>query len=106
MGKNWDWSYRKGREKRLKLEVDARMRCLPFNPQNIPLHSYDGTMQSHFNKGWLSVCAVDIEMRVDDQRGYKSAREALKKSLENPIAAKVKPLTTAQNTVIKALRGK
>lgn len=78
MGKNWDWSYQKGREKRLKLEVDARMHNLPFNPKKIPLHSHDGTMQSHFNKGWWSVCSVDIELCVKGNMDYCHARQRLR----------------------------
>ena len=72
MGKNWDWSYQKGRDKRMELEVDARMHNMPFDPRKIP-------MQSHFNKGWQSVRAIDIQLRVDGQQSYKNAREALKK---------------------------
>ena len=79
MGKNWDWSYQKGREKRMEQEVDARMHNMPFDPRKIPMHSHCGTMQSHFNKGWQSVRAIDIQLRVDGQQSYKNASEALKK---------------------------
>lgn len=79
MGKNWEWSLKKGKEQRIKLEVDARMHGLPFNPNNIPLHSHCGTMQSHFNKGWLSVSAIDIELRVNGNRDYQHARQQLHK---------------------------
>ncbi|WP_304635520.1 hypothetical protein [Pseudoalteromonas sp.] len=81
MGKNWDWSYQKGREKRLQLEVDARMHNLPFNPKNIPLHSHDGTMQSHFNKGWRSVSAVDIEIRVNRHCDFRRVRNSIRERL-------------------------
>ncbi|MBE0378489.1 hypothetical protein [Pseudoalteromonas prydzensis] len=79
MGSNWEWSYRKGRDERMKQEVDARMHNMPFDPRKIPLHSHCGTMQSHFNKGWQSVRSIDIQLRVDGQQSYKNAREALKK---------------------------
>jgi len=79
MGKSWDWSYQKGREKRMELEVDARMHSMPFDPREIPMHSHYGTMQSHFNKGWQSVRAIDIQLRVDGQQSYKNARKALAK---------------------------
>jgi len=78
MGKNWDWSFKKGREKRLKLEVDSRMRGLQFDPLHIPLHSHDGTMQSYFTKGWRSVNQVDIEMRVKGNMDYRQARQRQK----------------------------
>ena len=80
MGKSWDWSYQKGREKRMGLEVDARMHNMPFDPRKIPLHSHCNTMQSYFNKGWQSVRAIDIQLRVDGQQSYKRARTALKQS--------------------------
>lgn len=78
MGKNWDWSYHRGREKRLQLGVDARMRGLPFDPLCIPLHSHDGTMQSYFTKGWCSVNQMDIEMRVKGNMDYRQALQRLK----------------------------
>ena len=79
MGKNWDWSYLKGGEKRMDQEVDARMHNMPFDPRKIPMHSHCGTMQSHFNKGWRSVSAIDIELRVNGNRDYQHARQQLHK---------------------------
>ena len=51
MGKNWEWSYKQGRIKRIKAEASAKLNGTPFNPSEVPLHSYDGTMQSKFAKG-------------------------------------------------------
>lgn len=79
MGKNWDWSYLKGGEKRMDQEVDARMHNMPFDPRKIPMHSHCSTMQSHFNKGWRSVSAIDIELRVNGNRDYQHARQQLHK---------------------------
>ena len=51
MGKNWEWSYKQGRIKRIKAEASAKLNGTPFNPSEVPLHSYDGTMQSKFAQG-------------------------------------------------------
>lgn len=64
MGKNWDWSYQKGRKKRLQLEVDASMHSMPFDVRSIPMHSHCATMQSYFSKGWNSVSPVEIAKAV------------------------------------------
>ncbi len=65
MADNWQWSYDKGRTTRIERELAARMHQHPFNPDDIPLHSHDGTMQSQFCKGWQSVSEVDIRVRLD-----------------------------------------
>ncbi|RZF83725.1 hypothetical protein EXT46_05375 [Pseudoalteromonas sp. CO325X] len=65
MADNWQWSYDKGRTTRIENELAARMNQHPFNPDDIPLHSHDGTMQSQFSKGWQSVSEVDIRVRLD-----------------------------------------
>ncbi|MDK1288508.1 hypothetical protein [Pseudoalteromonas umbrosa] len=63
MGKNWDWSFKQGRIKRLNYEIESRLNDLPFNSNEIPRHSHDGTMQSRFVKGWQSVTEAEIQMK-------------------------------------------
>ncbi|MCG7545563.1 hypothetical protein MHM93_15380 [Pseudoalteromonas sp. MM17-2] len=81
MADNWAWSYDRGRTQRLEQEVKARMSSHPFNPNDIPLHSHDGTMQSKFKEGWLSVSEIDIRLRVDNLSHYKQARGRVGKLL-------------------------
>ncbi len=69
MGRNADWSFDKGQAKRIKAEVDAAMHNMPFNPNEIPLHSHDGTLQSFFTKGWHSVSPVEIAKAVFAAKG-------------------------------------
>lgn len=63
MGRNWDWSFQKGKEKRLELELLA-CRHHSAKPRRPPLHSHDATMQSHFNKGWQSVTQHQIDIHT------------------------------------------
>lgn len=63
MGRNWDWSFDCGREKRLQAEHAAVNGGAPV-PVKPPLHSYDGTMQSFFDKGWRSPTPVEIQRHI------------------------------------------
>lgn len=67
MGKNWDWSYQKGKQKRLEAERNARCngQVMPRKP---PLHSHDATMQSYFNRGWRSVTPLAIQRYIFESR--------------------------------------
>lgn len=62
MGRNWQWSFERGRELRLMREREAAEQGIAENAvdRTIPLHSHDGTMQSQFAKGWHSVTAAEI----------------------------------------------
>ncbi|CAM4175404.1 hypothetical protein [Pseudoalteromonas byunsanensis] len=82
MGRNWDWSREQGRIKRLEAEVQARVNNKPFDANNVPLHSHDGTYQSMFNKGWHSVLEIDIRLRVDAIRSYHAASNRIAKRFE------------------------
>ncbi|WP_174171086.1 MULTISPECIES: hypothetical protein [unclassified Pseudoalteromonas] len=73
MGRNWQWSYTQGRIKRIKAEIAARQNGEPFDANQIPLHSYDGTMQSKFAKGWRSISEVDIRSKLYRHNIYPSA---------------------------------
>ncbi|PHI35962.1 hypothetical protein CBQ28_17005 [Pseudoalteromonas sp. GCY] len=77
MGRNWEWSYKQGRIKRLKAEVAAHQNGEPFDANQIPLHSYDGTMQSKFKRGWQSVCETDIQCRLNGHNTYQQVRQRL-----------------------------
>ncbi|ASD67704.1 hypothetical protein [Pseudoalteromonas piscicida] len=79
MGRNWQWSYAQGRIKRLNAEVTARQSSEPFDVNQIPLHSYDGTMQSKFKRGWLSICETDIQCRLNGHNTYQQVRQRLAK---------------------------
>ncbi|ODS10942.1 hypothetical protein VSF3289_01203 [Vibrio scophthalmi] len=59
MGKNWQWSYQCGIDKRLAAEYEAQHnnRAIPTTP---PLHSHEATMQSYFESGWHSVSINQI----------------------------------------------
>ncbi|EJG1781732.1 hypothetical protein BWH93_RS18705 [Vibrio parahaemolyticus] len=63
MGRNWDWSYQRGREKRLEAEEQAQHNdaAVPSRP---PLHSHDATLQSYFNRGWKSITTADIHIHL------------------------------------------
>ncbi|MCA2466008.1 MULTISPECIES: hypothetical protein [Vibrio] len=63
MGRNWDWSYQRGREKRLEAEEQAQHNnaAVPSRP---PLHSHDATLQSYFNRGWKSITPADIHIHL------------------------------------------
>ncbi len=58
MGKNWTWSFHKGREKRLAMELVASKG--ESVDRGIPLHSHDATMQRYFERGWHSVSHSQI----------------------------------------------
>ncbi|SHO58777.1 hypothetical protein [Vibrio quintilis] len=61
MSRNQDWSKSRGRE----LRLDAELRAIqggPSVPQSPPFHSHDATMQSMFNRGWMSVSQCDINI--------------------------------------------
>lgn len=79
MPKLWDYSFKKGREKRLQAELKARMNRMPFNVDEVPLHSHSGTLQSCFQKGWYSVSEVDIRMYVDGPISYQQSKARLAK---------------------------
>ncbi|TMP27189.1 hypothetical protein CWB99_15845 [Pseudoalteromonas rubra] len=72
MGKNWEWSYKQGRYRCLKAETEARSNNTPFDSNIVPLHSYDGTMQSKFSKGWHSVSEVDIRRHMRSENTYQA----------------------------------
>lgn len=63
MGRNWDWSYQRGIERRLELEEQAYRNGAEVSRQP-PLHSHDSTMQCYFNRGWHSVTSVDIQLHL------------------------------------------
>ncbi|WNJ96555.1 hypothetical protein RND59_05520 [Vibrio ruber] len=63
MGRNWEWSKQRGREKRLEAERLAFTNGIPA-PSTPPFHSYDATMQSYFNHGWHSVTQCDIRLHL------------------------------------------
>ncbi|MEE2025046.1 hypothetical protein [Alkalimonas mucilaginosa] len=62
MGRNWDWSFAKGKERRLQAEQACHTSGQPVPPP--PLHSHDGTMQSMFENGWHSVTPVEIQRAI------------------------------------------
>jgi len=62
MGKNWDWSYNHGKQRRLEAEILAQKAGTSVSAP--PLHSKDGTMQSQFEKGWHSVTPVEIQRAI------------------------------------------
>ncbi|KZX01014.1 hypothetical protein JL49_08150 [Pseudoalteromonas luteoviolacea] len=77
MGCNWEWSLNQGRIKRLNAEVLARKNGQPFDAKKIPLHSYDGTMQSKFAHGWHSVTETDIRRKLSGDSTYIDVRRRL-----------------------------
>jgi hypothetical protein len=64
MGRNWDWSFDCGREKRMQAEHAAAHGGSPV-PGKPPLHSHDSTMQSFFEKGWASPTPVEIQRYIN-----------------------------------------
>ncbi len=71
MGRNWDWSYQRGREKRLEAEEQAQHNvAVPSSP---PLHSHDATLQSYFNRGWKSITSADIHIHLGLVKAPSSA---------------------------------
>lgn len=62
MGRNWEWSFERGRKERLELELKAAEQGIAECDvdRRVPLHSHDGTMQSQFKKGWRSVTQSEI----------------------------------------------
>lgn len=62
MGANWDWSYKRGKERRLEAEALAHKAGTAVSAP--PLHSKDVTMQSQFEKGWFSVTPAEIQRAV------------------------------------------
>ena len=63
MGRNWDWSFNQGKQRRLEAEVladKAGTQC-----SQPPLHSKDATMQARFIEGWNSVTQVDIHQAIN-----------------------------------------
>ncbi len=69
MGKNWSWSYQRGRELRLDHEAKALMECKEAEPLAIPLHSYDATMQAYFEQGWHSVRPAEAFREAMTRKG-------------------------------------
>ncbi len=63
MGRNWEWSFARGRQMRLDAERTAAEGGAPV-PSVPPLHSGDGTMQSQFSKGWYSPTPVEIQRHI------------------------------------------
>ncbi|MDA0148838.1 hypothetical protein [Vibrio sp. LaRot3] len=59
MGKNWEWSYQRGIERRLEAEQCAQSTGTS-SPSKPPLHSHDATMQSYFERGWHSVTPAQV----------------------------------------------
>lgn len=62
MGKNWQWSFSLGKQRRLEAEALAHKAGTTVSQP--PLHSHDGTMQSQFEKGWHSVTPVEIQRAI------------------------------------------
>ncbi|MCB5226159.1 hypothetical protein JAO78_004955 [Alishewanella sp. 16-MA] len=62
MGRNWDWSFNHGKQRRLEAEILAQKAGTTVSQP--PLHSHDGTMQSQFEKGWHSVTPVEIQHAI------------------------------------------
>lgn len=63
MGRNWDWSYQRGRDKRLEQERLAYQAGISPS-RKPPLHSHDATLQSYFERGWRSVSQADIHIHL------------------------------------------
>lgn len=63
MGRNWDWSFDQGKQRRLEAEVLANKASTSCSPP--PLHSKDATMQERFLAGWNSVTPVDIQRAIN-----------------------------------------
>lgn len=63
MGRNWNWSYQRGREKRLEAEEQAQHNNASV-PPSPSLHSHDATLQSYFERGWRSVTQADIHIHL------------------------------------------
>ncbi len=67
MGKNWNWSYQVGRERRIRAEINKiEGRCSSIEPG---LHSHDATMQSFYVKGWASISMADVFREHAAQQG-------------------------------------
>lgn len=71
MGKNWQWSYQRGIEKRLAAEYEAQHNnhVVPTTP---PLHSHEATMQSYFERGWRSVSMNQIYTHLNRIKAVRS----------------------------------
>ncbi len=63
MGKNWDYSKQRGREKRLEAELNAQQNGVPV-PATQPLFSHDATMQKYFETAWLRVSQNEINRHL------------------------------------------
>ncbi|EHR39616.1 MAG: hypothetical protein PHE38_10930 [Alishewanella agri] len=63
MGRNWDWSFKHGIERRLEAEILAHKAGTKISAP--PLHSHDATMQSQFERGWHSVTPVEIQRAIN-----------------------------------------
>lgn len=70
MGRNWDYSKQKGREKRLEAELNALHGGEPV-PENPPLFSHDATMQSYFEKSWNRVTPTEINLHLGRSKAPK-----------------------------------
>ncbi|WKE64353.1 hypothetical protein PVT67_11745 [Gallaecimonas kandeliae] len=62
MGRNWQWSFDKGRADRLAAELRHYHTGEPVGRPG--LHSHDGTMQAKYQGGWASPTPVDIYQHI------------------------------------------
>ncbi|AWK84491.1 hypothetical protein [Photobacterium damselae] len=76
MGRNWDFSKQRGKERRLQAELDARLTGVPV-PRQPPFWSHDGTLQHYFNLGWQAVPLVEIELHCNQQTVTKPKGDRL-----------------------------
>jgi hypothetical protein len=58
MGRNWSWSYQKGRETRINAEIAVIEGASQSAVAG--LHSHDATMQAYFLRGWASVTLAEV----------------------------------------------
>lgn len=70
MGRNWDYSYQRGREMRLAAAEQARQSGEPVGKP--PFFSHDATLQCYFERGWLSITHCDIALHLDSREVVSS----------------------------------
>ena len=71
MGRNWDWSFNQGKQRRLEAEVLAHKASTSCSQP--PLHSKDATMQARFIEGWNSVTPVEIQRAINPPQNIGQA---------------------------------
>ena len=80
MGRNWQWSFEQGRQKRFEAERAAALRQEAVAAA--PMHSYDATMQAEFNRGWASPTAVEIHRYINPPKSIGEQLRANKRLRE------------------------